>query len=60
MHQELPWDFYNHAISFFSFIKKKKNQTGAGERAQWLRALAVLPEDSGLIPRTQKAAYDHL
>jgi hypothetical protein len=28
--------------------------------AQWLRALAVLPEDPGLIPSTHMVAYNHL
>jgi hypothetical protein len=28
--------------------------------AQWLRALALLPEDSGLIPSTHMMAHNHL
>ena len=32
---------------------------GAGEMAQWLRALTVLPEDLGLIPSTHKAAHNY-
>lgn len=30
----------------------KMNKVGAGEVAQWLRALAALPEVPGLIPST--------
>ena len=35
---------------------QKANQ-GAKEMAQQLRALAVLPEDQGLVSRTHKAAH---
>ena len=37
-------------------IEKKK----AGEMAQWLRALTVLPEDPSSIPSTHMAAYNCL
>ena len=33
---------------------------GAGEMVQWVRALAVLPKDLGLIPSTQKVALSCL
>ena len=32
----------------------------AGKMAQWLRALAALPEDAGSIPSTQVAPYNCL
>jgi hypothetical protein len=44
-------------------IKKKKIikvGKGAGEMAQWLRALASLPEDLGLIPSTHIRVHNHL
>jgi hypothetical protein len=33
---------------------------GAGMLAQWLRALADLPEDLSSIPSTQMEAHNHL
>ena len=33
---------------------------GAGEMAQWLRALAALPEDLSSIPSNRMVAYNHL
>lgn len=30
------------------------NKEGAGEMAQWLKALIVPPEDVGLIPRAHR------
>lgn len=33
--------------------KKKKKPLGLWRIAQWLRACAALPEDQGLVPRTQ-------
>jgi hypothetical protein len=35
--------------------KKKGIKPGAGKMAQWLGALAVLPEDLGSIPSTHMA-----
>jgi hypothetical protein len=45
------------------FIKDKnrnKKHIGAGEVAQWLRALSALPEDLNSIPSTHMAAYKYL
>jgi hypothetical protein len=33
---------------------------GAGEMAQWLRALSILPKDPGSIPSTHMAAHNCL
>ena len=33
---------------------------GAGEKAQWLRALAALSEDPGSVPSTHMVANNHL
>ena len=33
---------------------------GAGEMAQQIRALAILPEYQGLVPGTHRAAHNHL
>ena len=33
---------------------------GAGEMAQWLRALTTLPEDSGSIPSAHMVAHNGL
>ena len=33
---------------------------GAGEIVQWMRALAALAEDLGLVPSTLMATHDHL
>jgi hypothetical protein len=33
---------------------------GAGEMAEWLRSLAALPEDPGLISSTHMAANNYL
>ena len=38
----------------------KKFTIGAGEMAQWLRALAALPKDLSSIPSTHMAAHNHL
>lgn len=38
--------------------KKQKKETG--EIAQWLRALAILPEDWGLVPSTRMVAHNQL
>ena len=35
-------------------------ETGAGEKTQWLRALAALPENPGSIPRTHLVAHNLL
>jgi hypothetical protein len=37
-----------------------KESTGAGEVAQWLRALAALPEDLGSSPIIYMIANNHL
>jgi len=40
--------------------KKKKKKLGPGEEVQGLKALAVLPEDLGLISSTHMAAHNLL
>ena len=37
---------------------RNKHKTGTREMAQWLRAVAALPEDPGSIPRTHTAAHN--
>jgi hypothetical protein len=37
--------------------KNKKTALGAGEKAQWLKALTVLPEDLGSISSTLMAPH---
>lgn len=44
-------------VPLFSF---KNQMGGAGEMAQWLKSLAVLPEDPGSIPSTHMAAHNSL
>jgi hypothetical protein len=41
-------------------LLKKKKKTGAGEMAQQLRALAVLPEVLSSIPSNHMVAHNHL
>ena len=36
----------------------EKGADGVGEVAQWLRALAALPEDPGSIPSTHMTAHN--
>ena len=38
----------------------QKCKAGAGQMAQWLRALPALPEDLGSIPSTHVAAHNCL
>lgn len=33
---------------------------GSGKMAQWLRALAALEEDLGLVPSTHMLVFNHL
>ena len=40
--------------------KKKKGRKGAGEMAQWLRALSTLPEVLSSIPSNHMVAHNHL
>jgi hypothetical protein len=39
---------------------EKKNKAGAGEMAQWLRALTAIPEVLCSIPGNHTVAYNHL
>ena len=41
-------------------LDTKNLQRGAGEMAQWLRALAALPEVLGSIPSNHMVARNHL
>jgi hypothetical protein len=36
-----------------------REKIGAGEMAQWLRALAALPDDWGSIPSSHMAIYNY-
>jgi hypothetical protein len=38
----------------------KRTKLGAGEMAQWLRALAALAKDPGLVPNTHTVTQDCL
>ena len=40
-------------------LGKKKGGVGAGEMAQWLRALTVLPEVLSSIPSNHMVAHNH-
>jgi hypothetical protein len=40
--------------------KEKSRGWGAGEMAQWLRALAVFAEDPGSIPSNHMTAFNYL
>jgi hypothetical protein len=40
--------------------KEKKRKEGAGEMAQWLRALTAFPEVLSSIPSNHIVAHDHL
>lgn len=40
--------------------QQQKGNSGAGERAQQLRALTAFPEDLDLIPSIYVLAYNHL
>jgi hypothetical protein len=42
------------------FAFKKLRQEGAGEMAQWLRALTTLPEVMSSISSNHKVAHNHL
>jgi hypothetical protein len=44
------------ASNFYS----KMSSSGAGEMAQWLRALTILPEVLSSIPSNHMMAYHHL
>jgi len=39
---------------------KREKKTGAGEMAQWLRALVALAEGGALVPRIHMVAHDYL
>jgi len=39
---------------------QKKKKLGAGEMAQWLRALSALPEVMSSIPSNHMVAHNHL
>jgi hypothetical protein len=43
-----------------SKLGKKKEEKGAGEIAQWLRALTALPEVLSSIPSNHMVAHNHL
>jgi len=40
--------------------KERKEGRGAGEMAQWLRALTALPEDLSSNPSNHMVAHNHL
>ena len=46
--------YFWHAVKNIRY-KQLKDIYWAGETAQWLRALAALPEDPGTVPRTHVA-----
>lgn len=50
----------SRAVRRSRVLDTKIGQSGTGEMTQWLRALAALPEDPGLIPSTHVAAHNSL
>jgi hypothetical protein len=46
--------------AFLRADELKSTMSGAGEMAQWLRALAALPEVLSSIPRNHMVAHNHL
>jgi len=54
----------HHRLSVFEFLLKLSRIKGvvlwAGEMAQWLRALTVLPEVLSSIPSNHMVAHNHL
>ena len=42
------------------FYSSTSNSLGAGEMAQWLRALTALPEVLSSIPSNHMVAHNHL
>lgn len=51
------------SLTFFYYLYPQlynKNKKGAGKMTQWLRALALLPENPCSIPRTNTTAHSHL
>jgi hypothetical protein len=55
------WFFFPlqpHINKGFNLLKKKL--LGAGEMAQWLRALTALPEVLSSIPSNHMVAHNHL
>ena len=46
-------------LTSFNF-SMRKNNSGSGEMAQWLRALTALPEVLSSIPSSHMLAYNHL
>ena len=44
-------------MDYYSALNK--NEIGAREMAQWLKTVAALAEDVGLIPSTHIAAHCH-
>ena len=57
---KIPAEFFTDLKRMvLNFIWKAKNP-GAGEMAQWLRALAALPEVVSSIPSNHIVAHNHL
>lgn len=59
------WDrhFKFYGLYNYPFNRKfwqPKHKKGAGKITQWLRALASLAEDPGLIPKTHMVAHNCL
>jgi hypothetical protein len=49
-----------HDRPLFIKTEHKTMQAGAGEMAKWLRTLAAVAEDVGLVPSTHVVIYKHL
>lgn len=48
-----------HNLGFISWSQSKLEYSlGVGEEAQWLRTLAILPEDPAFIPQNNIVAYN--
>jgi hypothetical protein len=55
--QEILLKFISCLLQHFSTYKK--NTFGAGEMAQWLRALTALPKILSSIPSNHMVAHNH-
>jgi hypothetical protein len=50
----------NPALKIRDLFESGDGKMGAGELAQWVRALAALPEVLSSIPSNHMVAHDHL
>jgi hypothetical protein len=48
------------SLYFYLFSLPREKTDRAGDMAGQLKRLTALPEDTGLVPRTNMVAYNHL